>query len=547
MDLANSATTFLNQKILYGKAYSDALRNNEAEVARWTVYRKEHEELKKNISMYKKSLRCDILIPMGSKALLPGQVYHTGELLISHGDGYFSESSADQAYTIADRRIRLADEMLEKYERERTLHNDKLEAPFISNAFAEEGQEILEVYDEAAEKRWREEHSKRMREHKQREAAERKIAGSTANEEQDKELFEHLEELELLEELGNELDQLEGSTDENINEQITHLMRTDSPIEQKQRIAHPGASEKINNKSSLSSESFTSAGNDCTAFSKGVATTDHERSSCDSDSDGDEESVDENLTPEFAKLLNETKNMQIKEKLGVFEAKLRDVRQQLYLNTISIVDKVDLYQMHEELEEAIDFLKSDLDHTMEKTLEKQENITTRSAKKIHFAEHDEIAFIEKCNDTTRARSALTDSTFCTTDKTLFIPIMHSSEAPTTITPTVDAEIVSPADIYRLFINESKGETPALQRKSILKKPLQAIQPSSKAELPPNVALASVTNKHNTMKTKQLVFEKGQVMDIVGNIVEHQTHNQQPSNSKQPTSNKKMSKFKQQRV
>ncbi|XP_050098599.1 unconventional prefoldin RPB5 interactor-like protein [Anopheles aquasalis] len=527
MDFAKSTTTLTSQKMLYDQAYSDALRNNETEAARWTVYRKEHEELKENINMYRKSPRSDILIPMGSKALLPGQLYHTGELLISHGDGYFSECSADQAFTIADRRIRMADEMLAKYERERTLYSDKLEAPFLSNAFAEEGQEILEVYDEAKEKRWREEHAKRMRQHKQREAVERKNAVTTAKQKQDKELLEHLEELELLEELGNELEQLESCIDENTNEQIANLMRAGSPIEQKQRIAHRGASEKIQSKSSPTSESVTCGENDCDASENGLVTTGHEGSSCDSDSERDDEFVDENLTPEFAKLLNETKTMNIKEKLGVFEAKLRDVRQQLYLNTISIVEKVDLYQMHEELEEAIDFLKSDPDDAVEETGEKQENVTNSSVKKIHFAEHDEVKLIESCNNETRMR----ENAFCSTDNTLFIPIMHSSEVPATITSSVGAEIVSPADIFRLFIDESTGRNSMLKRKSILKKPLHAIQPSSKTVSAP-IKPVSV---------------KGQVMDIIGNIVEHQTHDQQANNSKQQTPNKRMSRFKQQRV
>uniref|UniRef100_A0A2M4CIQ0 Unconventional prefoldin RPB5 interactor n=1 Tax=Anopheles darlingi TaxID=43151 RepID=A0A2M4CIQ0_ANODA len=542
MDFTKSATTLPNQKILYDKAYSDALRNNETEAARWTLYRKEHEELKEHVNMYKKALRNDILIPMGSKALLPGQVYHTGELLISHGDGYFSECSVDQAFTIADRRIRLADEMLAKYEREQTLYSNKLEAPFVSNAFAEEGQEIIEVYDEAAEKRWREEHAKRMRQHKQREAAERKNASKTTTEGQDKDLFEHLEELELLEELGNELEQLETAMEESANEQIPHIMRAGSPIEQKRRIAHPGASENIQNISSLSSASVACAGNDYDASAKGMVTTDHERSIYGSESEDDDESIDENLTPEFVKLLNETKTMNTKEKLGVFEAKLRDVRQQLNLKTTSILDKVDLYQMHEELEEAIDFLKSDPDDP-EETVGKQEKNTDSTVKKIHFAEHDEIKFIESCVDSTK----LKDNAFCTTNKTLFIPIVHYSDVPATIAPTVDAEIVSPADIYRLFVDETTGKNPVRERKSILKKPLQAFQPSTKTVPGPIAALLSETNNHNDLKIKQHVSGKGQVMDIIGKIVEHQTHDRQLNNSKQQTSNTRMSRFKQHRV
>ncbi|XP_052873841.1 unconventional prefoldin RPB5 interactor-like protein [Anopheles cruzii] len=530
-----------NHQYLYGKTYADALKSNDEETARWTAYRQEHVELKENIRMYQQSPRTDILIPVGSKALLPGQLYHTGELLVSHGNGYFSECSSEQAQSIADRRIRVANDMLQKYERERMLHSDKLDAPFVREAFADGGgQEILEVYDEAAEKRWREEHRHRVREHKQREARERaETESTTKNEDGDEDLLRHLEEMELLEELEHEIDQLDIAPDDPANEQLQRLMQGEISLNEKPRIAHQD----------------TSQDNDTEQQSNGIKEQEEEIETTDDESTGSreddkqDEDNDENLTAEFQRLLDDTKNCGEEEKINIFRAKLREVRQQLYANSISIVEKVDLYQLHEEIEEALDFLQlpSEEDGAIAEVRDEPEleaPATKRKSKKIKFAEHDQIKLIDGRNSSV---SESGESTINGTEKTLFLPIVHS---PDTLPEAYRAhgtgsteEILSPADIYRLFEMETEVKVPSTvgHRKSILKNK-QISQQETKQENP-------VVPKSN--RASRPLSKVTPSVAIIGEIVEHDdavtdTKEPPPESDPKRRTNKKVSRFKQQR-
>ncbi|XP_058066289.1 unconventional prefoldin RPB5 interactor-like protein [Anopheles bellator] len=527
-----------NHKYLYGKTYADALKSNEEETARWTAYRQEHVELKENIRMYQQSLRTDILIPVGSKALLPGQLYHTGELLVSHGNGYFSECSSEQAQSIADRRIRVANDMLQKYERERMLHSDKLDAPFVREAFADGGgQEILEVYDEAAEKRWREKHRHRVREHKQREARERaKTESTTENEHGDDDLFKHLEEMELLEELEHEIDQLDIAPDDAANEQLQRLMRGEISLNEKPRIAHQETSQDNVEEQQIQDQE------------EEIETTDDESTGSRED-DKEDEDNDENLTAEFQQLLNDTKNCGEEEKIKIFRAKLREVRQQLYTNSISIIEKVDLYQLHEEIEEALDFLQLPSEEDGERAEvqdepEAEAKATKRKSKKIKFAEHDQIKLIDGRNSSVSESGV---STSKGAEKTLFLPIVHSPdtlpEAYRTHGTGSTEEILSPADIYRLFAMETEAKVPSTveirHRKSILKN----------KQMPQQTDRNPVEPKTTSNLASRPLSKDTPSVAIIGEIVEHavtDTKEPPPESDPKGRKNKKVSRFKQQR-
>uniref|UniRef100_A0A8W7P682 Unconventional prefoldin RPB5 interactor n=1 Tax=Anopheles coluzzii TaxID=1518534 RepID=A0A8W7P682_ANOCL len=479
------------QTQLYNKTYFDALHKNQEETARWTAYKQEHVDLKANLRMYQKAPRADIMIPIGSKALLPGQLYHTGEVMVSHGCGYFSECSAEQAQSIADRRIRLAEELLAKYEREREMYSDKLEVPLTSEAFAgaEGGREIIEEYDEETEKRWREEHRLRVRESKQREAKERAAKRDTAEETSDKELFAKLEEMELLEELEQEMDQLDlpaggdGDGDDD-DDQLGRLMRGEIRL-----------NEQV------------------VEVEEEIETTDDEEGS---EERGDDEEEDD-ISAEFAQLLLETKNYSQKEKLKVFKAKLNDVRQRLYQNSIDLVQKVDLYQLHDELEEALDFLLStDEPEKEERKAETPSEPVKKSSKekgrKIQFAEQDQIKLIDNRHQEKQADEQ--EMLHNNSKNTLFLPIVHSNacyESPTT------DEIVSPADIYRSFLAESIKQSPTEELKSILKNPKTTYHHNAPPPERPSVAKQPARRPGNESKESVAALE-----DVVGEIVEHRT-------------------------
>lgn len=97
------------------------MQKNEEETARWTRYSAENGDLEKNLKHYTKHLEVDVMVPIGSKALMPGKLYHTNEILVFHGSQVFSKCSADQAIEISKRRQTLALDFLKKLGTERDL------------------------------------------------------------------------------------------------------------------------------------------------------------------------------------------------------------------------------------------------------------------------------------------------------------------------------------------------------------------------------------------------------------------------------------------
>uniref|UniRef100_A0A182P3I8 Uncharacterized protein n=1 Tax=Anopheles epiroticus TaxID=199890 RepID=A0A182P3I8_9DIPT len=454
--------------------------------------------------------------------------------MVSHGCGYFSECSVEQAQSIADRRIRLADELLQKYERERTLYSDKLEVPLGSEAFADGAREIIEEYDEEAEKRWREEHRQRVRESKQNEAKERAAKkNAPAEEMSDKELFAKLEEMELLEELENEMDQLElpaGEDGDDEDDQLGRLMRGEIRLNERKRVAHiqtNDSSERVSIANFQSIEQHKE--NDQNTVQE--EEVEEEIETTDDEEDVENEEEDDDISTEFSQLLLETKNYSQKDKIKVFQVKLKDVRQRLYQNSIDLVQKVDLYQLHDELEEALDFMLPSNESVEDQSAEKPLPLPlsgTPASKKIQFAEEDQIKLIRN-----RHQDHNNDEQGTKNDEsnnTLFIPIKHSVKY---YTAYPSDEIQSPADIYRSFLEESLKHSPTVELKSILKAP-------------------KTTDNGNTIQgpsvAKQPTCRPGKkppspVPDVIGEVVEHTVA---MSDVKPPEQKKKVSRFKLQR-
>lgn len=63
----------------------------------------------------------DIMVPIGSKALIPGRLLHTNEVTVCHGSGLFSDCSQQQALDIIQHRKNLCDERLSALEKEKEL------------------------------------------------------------------------------------------------------------------------------------------------------------------------------------------------------------------------------------------------------------------------------------------------------------------------------------------------------------------------------------------------------------------------------------------
>uniref|UniRef100_A0A1Q3F4U1 Uncharacterized protein n=1 Tax=Culex tarsalis TaxID=7177 RepID=A0A1Q3F4U1_CULTA len=483
---------------LYNKVYTEALLKNTAETARWKQYEQEHQEVKSNLDLYRKQLKVDILIPIGSKAFLPGHLYHTGEVMASHGSGYFSDCSVDQAKMIVDHRLKTAHEMLQKYDRERELFTDKIEVPFVEEAFG--GQEIVEEYDDQREQIWREEHRKRIKELKKREALQRQQNKQDGT---DREIIEHLEELELMEELEEEISGLNVPVE--TDDQLRKLMSGEIKLNEKKRIAH--------DRTSAVGKDRETQHQPCTPVNNAshddeqceIETTDED----DDDDDGGSSASEDNVSPAFLKLLQVTKSMNKRDKIATFKRELKEIQFKLKQSAITIEEKVDLYDLSYELEEALDFLQPSWDESSENGSKKK--------KVIKFANDVSVKIID--DEETNTKS----------NKTLELKIKHSNECTNHSTPTDENnEIQSPVDIYRLFelcASKELVATPKLETKSILKKR--------------NTPLPEIPHESTTQKRSNIVT------DIIGDIVEHKDTNHAPNGNKQDlTEPKKVSRFKQ---
>lgn len=71
--------------------------------------------------MFAKKLSVEVMVPIGKKALMPGELIHTNEVLVGHYQGYFSACSAFKAEEICQHRWRLANEHLKKLQVEADL------------------------------------------------------------------------------------------------------------------------------------------------------------------------------------------------------------------------------------------------------------------------------------------------------------------------------------------------------------------------------------------------------------------------------------------
>ncbi|KAH8394781.1 hypothetical protein KR222_005611, partial [Zaprionus bogoriensis] len=191
-----------------------ALDKNAHETERWQAFKADNETAISNLDTFSKHLSVEVMVPIGKKALMPGELIHTNELLVGHYQGYFSACSAHKAKEICQHRLRLAEEHLKQLEVEADLWQNKLDKPLLEGAVPSAGEiEIVEDYDEEAHKQWLQEHRESVRKQKQEERIQRE------EHVQHEDVFKQLEEREMMEELGldpddfnqQELDDLVGT------------------------------------------------------------------------------------------------------------------------------------------------------------------------------------------------------------------------------------------------------------------------------------------------------------------------------------------------
>lgn len=153
-------------------------------------------------------------------------------------------------------------------------HNrDRLELPADENVFRDlsigGAQEIMEEYNEENEKKWRELHKVRVREYKQAEAKERERQLAKAD---DIDINAILEQAELMEELEDELEQLNVSSDEHLQQHLrtmngenvvpNNMIAAGEKAQQQQHHHHYQHSNNVENDADdeIYSEEFRSLG-----------------------------------------------------------------------------------------------------------------------------------------------------------------------------------------------------------------------------------------------------------------------------------------------
>ncbi|XP_013106851.1 unconventional prefoldin RPB5 interactor-like protein [Stomoxys calcitrans] len=346
-------------------ALKEALLNNAAETERWSTYLKENEAAKENLLMFQKRLSVEVMVPVGKKALMPGQLIHTNEVLVGHYQGYFSKCSAHKAAEICDLRIRTAKEHLKKLETELELWQNKLEKPYTEGVIPSgEEREIIEEYNEEQEKLWKEQHKIRLREAKQKEKKQRDREhleepekGVPSTEKSEEEIFKMLEEAEIMEELEEELQNLQ--VDEVNDETIRKLMSGEMYLPpEKKRVAHNiAAKEKETEENLLQANIVKKA-----TIKKKVMTTNNNvlpNPDFEENNNMAEEDTDEESLPEEVRIIKEqAKFLSIDDQIGFYEYQIEILRQKLRTlplnNQEDMEEKIRLLTVLENMEELLD-------------------------------------------------------------------------------------------------------------------------------------------------------------------------------------------------
>jgi hypothetical protein len=83
-----------------------ALQKNVYTTEHWMKLRDEYVTLHSHLGILPDKLSHEVMVPIGSKALMRGKMLHTNEILVCLGDGWFVKCSAKEAAEICDRRIK---------------------------------------------------------------------------------------------------------------------------------------------------------------------------------------------------------------------------------------------------------------------------------------------------------------------------------------------------------------------------------------------------------------------------------------------------------
>jgi hypothetical protein len=190
---------------------------NEDNTRKWEKYKEDLLQTESNLKEFVKSTKVDIMVPMGKKALVRGQLIHTNEVTVCHGSSYFSDCSQAQAIETIQHRLKQCEERLKALKVEKSFFTNKLNVPMQTNAFAGDESECKEIIEESTAEK--EDEYKKLNRNLWKLRREKGLSDVHSGPKDsveivDEELFARLEELELMEELNEELEKIEESSDD---------------------------------------------------------------------------------------------------------------------------------------------------------------------------------------------------------------------------------------------------------------------------------------------------------------------------------------------
>ncbi|KAA0197956.1 Unconventional prefoldin RPB5 interactor [Fasciolopsis buskii] len=155
------------------------IKKTEDEIAALIAYKADYEVLMTKLENFPKAVSRPAILPFGRKALVPGRLIHTNELLVHLGgsDELFVELSVYETIELIKRRVERLDASIEKLKDQRRLIQDRVQytsqfahqAPHvvtqppkteneINTVNACEEVEIRESYDSDTERQWKSKH-----------------------------------------------------------------------------------------------------------------------------------------------------------------------------------------------------------------------------------------------------------------------------------------------------------------------------------------------------------------------------------------------------
>uniref|UniRef100_A0A336L1K1 CSON002494 protein n=1 Tax=Culicoides sonorensis TaxID=179676 RepID=A0A336L1K1_CULSO len=469
---------------LFQKTYSEALEKNKSETKKWETHLEELRQTESNLKEFQKKLQIDCMVPIGTKALMPGYLYHTSEILVGNGSKLFSKCTTFDALKICKHRQKYAEERLEALKTETDLYKNKLELPFMENAFGNQGQEIIEEYDEEKEREWREKHRRSVANQKEKERMERENAGKEKSHE---EIINLLDELELMDELESELDSMDIQSDD----QLRRLMSGEiKPPPEKKRVSHfsqkksnvivdgsvkPQVEENIEMKNENQNETAEIVTQNQPILPQIqeneppiiVPETDSPpdegnytgESESDTESDIDSTTVSEQVWSKCKTMLEEMKKLSRKEKRRYLKQKMKDLQISLRELVVHDVDtltvRIDLNDLKDLIEDEIFRLDGNEKENTEENQNEIKQVFSKPEKKqkstkISFAREDDVKLIDKYEapcKVSAVQNELPVEKLLESHLTRQIKFTHSEWPVMEPCKENEDEIASPSDIY----------------------------------------------------------------------------------------------------